>query len=173
MTANPNISNNYQDAFLSQLSYDDKDRNGKLYEVGDVIEDDAGSQYTLIDISPTSSSDYQAYAFRDESTGNIIISNRGTSSISDLSADTQIGLDNLPDQVNDAVIFSGRVAELVKQTNPNFTVSDIHQTGHSLGGGIAQLMALMNNSTATTFNAPPVSHLINNLHDQYPLRVLF
>jgi len=171
---NPNISNNYQDAFLSNIAYESQVvENGVTIPLkeGNTIHDDFGKSYTVFAVPDANTSDYQAYAFKDEESGKITIAHRGTESFKDAKADINIGLGILPGQVDDAVKFQNQVLAKAKSQSSDpdsIKLSSINQTGHSLGGGIAELLAVMNDGTATAFNAPKVSHLLDNLKEKYP-----
>ena len=164
---NTDISSYYQESFLSKLVYAD-DTTLPEIKVGVPLKDTfSGNNYRVIK-SVDSTSGYQGYAFQNTTTGEVIISHRGTESAKDWFADAQIGVNAVPDQVKDAIEFNKAViAQLNTESQTSVDPSTIKQTGHSLGGGIAQIVSVMNNSQAVTFNAPIVGHLLNDLDDEY------
>jgi hypothetical protein len=94
-----------------------------------------------------------------------VVAFRGSQEREDwLDADVSIGAGNLPiDQVGDAFAFFNRAREvLVKQGAKRVVV-----TGHSLGGGLTQVVAGRVKSSpviGVTFNAPGMAGLRSQVH---------
>lgn len=129
---------------------------------------------------------FAAAAYKNTSTGEIVISYRGTEQTQsqDIWNDIQIGLGQLPNQFAAAWEFY----QYIKEQNPN---KNITITGHSSGGALAELIGAMaedlnntgiehSNYIATyAFNPPGTSHLLpdvrnfvyNYLVNLYPERL--
>ena len=94
-----------------------------------------------------------ATAFRDTTTGQIVISLRGTDDLKDLTgADLALALQNLPDQYREA-------AQFFKDIQDNYG-NDIVVTGHSLGAALAQLLGAAEGVTAYGYNGPGVLEIL-------------
>lgn len=79
---------------------------------------------------------------------------RGTDEVADWDCNVQMA-DGIPtDQAQDALDFADTVGEL-KTTDPALAGKDVDQiyTGHSLGGGLAEIAAAANDGEGYTFNA--------------------
>ncbi len=103
----------------------------------------------------------------------VIIAYRGTDSFLDIAIDDiQIFINKVPSQKTGAINFYDKIVGLTDIINEHTTIT---LTGHSLGGALAQLVAVEKNATAVTFNAPgmaiqaetSVANVINyvNLND--------
>ncbi len=122
--------------------------------------------WTRLDIplaSDAINSGYYGAAFQDNLTGEIVIAHRGTepNKMTDLKADFQMGVSQLPDQYQFARNFYDQVANANKGAL-------ISTTGHSLGGSLAQLLAAEKNLNAVTFNPYGTRDLIPALNNCYP-----
>ena len=96
---------------------------------------------------------FQAVAYKNTSTKEIIIAYRGTDSLLDaIYSDAQIAFNLTPQQVNPAIQFYDDIYNNFKEEG--YTISI---TGHSLGGALAQYVAAQKQVSAVTFNAPGVS----------------
>ena len=111
-----------------------------------------------VPIKQYANADFFARAYRNIMNGAIVIAFRGSDGIQDWVTDNlEILFNFYPDQMVDALTF---VADVMEDN----VGADITLTGHSLGGGIAQLVAayymhLQDNSVVLptiTFNAPGV-----------------
>jgi len=117
---------------------------------------------------PTASSGFEAAAFGNgvsiaEST-NIVISFAGTAAVNDwIHGNIPLALGDLSDQLRQAADYYLSV----KASAP--TDATISFTGHSLGGGLASLMAVMFNESAFTFDQAPFrnSALTYTTTDEY------
>ena len=89
------------------------------------------------------SSGLQARVFRKSSTGEHVIAYKG----SDLVADLRIVCEGIPRQAYDAM----RMTEAWRRTLSGKKVTLV---GHSLGGGIAQIVGISQDIRFVTFNAP-------------------
>ncbi len=160
---NSNTPLYYPEAFLSRQSYEDLITKEKL------ITDNFNNYYTVIAISDLSFCNYRSYAFLDSSK-NIIIAHKGSEKLPpvNFSNDTEINLSILPMQFHDAMKFNNQIVKQIKKINANFDASQIHHTGHPSGGTIANIMAVVNNATTTSFNAPISYHLLADLKSHYP-----
>jgi hypothetical protein len=88
----------------------------------------------------------------------IIISIRGTSSATDVMSDIKLGIGIGP---NAAGPIFRLVEKVVKNFGHNYNVTLV---GHSLGGGIAQLVGFWAQVPYVTFNAPGMNHVKNASH---------
>lgn len=77
--------------------------------------------------------------------------------LSDLGADLRIGLRILPNQASSARKMV-RVAKGIAQGRR------VSVTGHSLGGGLAQVMGVWEEVPFVTFNAPAMKHVVKAAH---------
>jgi hypothetical protein len=73
--------------------------------------------------------------------------------VSDLSADLRIGLRILPNQTSSA-------REMVRAAKAIAGPRRVSVTGHSLGGGLAQVMGVWEEVPFVTFNAPAMKHVV-------------
>jgi len=103
---------------------------------------------------------YAGCAIIDESNKTITISHRGTSltDIRDLYADAKLASRDVTGQYNSAKSFINCVKE--KYINYNFI-----QTGHSLGGAIAQLAGNEYGDKTVTFDAPGIGIIVKIKND--------
>lgn len=129
----------------------------------------APAGWQLIQESPTDAGNagsvngYYGAAFRNETTGEVVVANRGSRMsgeglVQDWgTSDVQIARQN-PNNVPAAFGDSERFAASVQTNNPDSAVSF---TGHSLGGGEAQIQAARLGGRAVTFGAPGVSFALD------------
>ena len=85
-----------------------------------------------------------------------IVAYRGTESWEDIKADLNIGVGNVPDQFVPAM-------ELFEKAQQVKSLSKIIVTGHSLGGGLAQLVSANKVALGVTFNAPGMAAMSKKL----------
>ncbi len=111
------------------------------------------SEYGWVEIPGThrsiNASGFEALAFRRGS--EIVISYAGTNDkdiFGDLATDAALGMGNICDQLRQAADYYLQI----KGVNANATITF---TGHSLGGGLASLMAVFFGESATTFDQAP------------------
>ncbi|PGN51208.1 lipase [Bacillus cereus] len=122
----------------------------------------------LVDHKVDENTGFAAYAFKDKTTGEIVISYVGTEDGTDAKTDGEIGIHNitgankiaLGDWNEDLAVKQYDQGDLfymkIRQNNPD---TEISVTGHSLGGGIADTVALRHredNIEALTLNPAPV-----------------
>ncbi len=111
------------------------------WEVITDIKDTKGGLYST-------RSGMQAVAYRNNKTGEIAIAYRGTDSGLDFAnSDAPIFFEATPMQLKAAQNF-------YKNVKDAYPEAEITLTGHSLGGGLAQVVASENGLSAATFNAP-------------------
>jgi hypothetical protein len=96
---------------------------------------------------PTSLS-FEASAFQNAATGEIVISFAGTVQLTDWIANLSLGAGFSSSQLEQAALYYLQV----KEANPTATISF---TGHSLGGGLAALMGVLFDKQAVTFDQAP------------------
>lgn len=95
---------------------------------------------------------FQAVAYKNEITKEIVIAYRGTDSLLDgIISDVQIAFNLTPQQTSPAIEFYNKIATSV--SGEGYTIS---ATGHSLGGALAQYVAAVVGISAVTFNAPGI-----------------
>lgn len=105
---------------------------------------------------PTDSG-FEAVAFQNAATGAIVISYAGTYDkdlLGDVAADSALVAGLASSQLYQAAEYYMKV----KASNPT---ANITFTGHSLGGGLASLMAVFFNETALTFDQAPFRNSAN------------
>ncbi|MDT8388715.1 MAG: calcium-binding protein [Thiogranum sp.] len=117
--------------------------------------------------NPTLTSGFFAQALRKTGTNEIVLVFRGTegaSDLGDLAADLALTLDSDHPQFLDALEFGLRVKQQVDQLSLSLsgTEFNVTVTGHSLGGGLAQLTADVFGWGGMTFEAPGVGQLTDN-----------
>ena len=130
---------------------------GLLSEIGDVVL--LTDSETLPETSGVGeAASFYAAAYQDSS-GNIVISYRGTDDpLSDAFTGWVTGAGYLSAQARLAAEFYYQV----QQANPEATIT---LTGHSLGGGLAGLMARLTGSTAYIFDNMPFELSAENAHE--------
>ncbi|MFZ5510307.1 MAG: hypothetical protein ACOZCP_09645, partial [Pseudomonadota bacterium] len=84
---------------------------------------------------------FAAFAFKNETTGEVIVAYRGTDGLSDLAADTGILTGKWDPQFQQGMDFLGRVRSNTDLFPRGYDPSKLLVTGHSLGGAIAQVVA--------------------------------
>ena len=111
---------------------------------------------------------FEASAFQNTATNEIVISYAGTAQLTDWIANVALGLGFNAEQLNQAALYYLQI----KATNPDATISF---TGHSLGGGLAALMGVFFDNKAITFDQAPFANsasisirdsLVTYLHGQ-------
>ena len=113
-------------------------------------------------------SGYDVRVYINEKTQEIIISHRGSEASSLkrflqdwVNADGGIALGSGPKaQIKDATAYNEIIQKLIKEKYPNYTVT---QTGHSLGGFIAQVIGAKNGQNTVTFDSPGAKEYIDKL----------
>lgn len=91
---------------------------------------------------------FEASAFQNTTTGEIVISYAGTAQLTDWIANVALGLGFNAEQLNQAALYYLQI----RATNPNATISF---TGHSLGGGLAALLGVFFDEKTVTFDQAP------------------
>lgn len=104
--------------------------------------------------SITGDNGFQAAAFRNTTTGQIIISYRGTDDLKDVVSDIQLGLD-IKNSYYDSQIKQS--FDFYNSVTQEFGKDKVSLTGHSLGGNLAQIVGAKNQVETNTFNAPGVT----------------
>ena len=124
-----------KDALLSQFSV-------LAYKSADFLSDPANlpigwSMKLANDKSPP----FAAFAFKNDTTGEVIIAYRGTDGIKDASADAAILAGTWDSQFKQGLDFAKSVRDNQSIFPDGPETSKIFVTGHSLGGAIAQIVA--------------------------------
>ncbi len=142
--------------------------NGETIEIN-------GTTYTCINSVSNSNNGYQGFAYKNNSTGNIIVVHAGSNDLSKFSnwftnetfndwikTDGQLVTDTIPSQFYSAKNFLESVISNNQQSN-------ISQTGQSLGGTLAQLCGVLDefkNIDTKTFNPLGTIDLFDDLQSQ-------
>ena len=142
--------------------------NGETIEIN-------GDTYTCINSVSNSNNGYQGFAYKNNSTGNIIVVHAGSNDLSKISnwftnetfndwikTDGQLATDTIPSQFYSAKNFLENVISSNQQSN-------ISQTGQSLGGTLAQLCGVLDefkNIDTKTFNPLGTIDLFDDLQSQ-------
>ena len=106
---------------------------------------------------------FYATAYVHDNRKEMIVAYRGTDDVSDAITDVDILLGKYPNQA----VHAEAALKLWRQRFK--TVQSVWLTGHSLGGGLASLMADAHNLPAVTFNAPGMSR--SSIPDWVPIGV--
>lgn len=142
----------------ASLCVDTYNKNNQLKIGNKVHVGEDGSEYTVIAIRENKINGFFGVAFQDNN-GDIIMSYRGTNEIKDLASIISAGFGvNLPSQYYDADEFYNKIIN-----DPRFSRSEIKLIGHSLGGGLAALIAAKYDKYAELFNSFGVKQLIGNI----------
>lgn len=107
-------------------------------------------------------SGFQASAYFNPQTGQLVVAYAGTDpgQSGDIKNDLQIGLGQIPGQVPQAQQFyNAAVTAANSQAVPGQSVSS-SITGHSLGGGLAQIIGAQQGVPTVTFNAPGMDGVV-------------
>lgn len=104
--------------------------------------------YRLLMESKNNLLGYKGYALTKDGKSAIII-HRGTDEASDIMANLQIFLKEIPHQLLEA-------KKLTKSVIDKYDIDIVTHVGHSLGGAIAQLMAVESNAKAVSFDSPGI-----------------
>ncbi|KKB96164.1 hypothetical protein SZ25_00747 [Candidatus Arcanobacter lacustris] len=138
-------------ATLSDAVYDNPLENKPQGGYADKIP--GGYQYIKASGEAESSEGYFGAAFKNGNT--VVIAHRGTNSFSDLDDDHALFVGKkLPDQIKKAEHFTNKI-----RAQYGNDVEIIH-TGHSLGGAVAQVMALMTNTRGVSFDNPGIKWIV-------------
>jgi hypothetical protein len=132
-------------AFLSGNSYDLKS--------GDISVKNGDDTFEVIARSAPSRTGFFGAAYRNEADNHIIIAYRGTQDLADGIADAGMVATRLNLQAIESEVFTAQVILQARLNSSQGTPADITVTGHSLGGGLAQLNAERYHLQGETFNA--------------------
>lgn len=146
----------FSDKMLYEMSVSEAYKlNGKIR--GREYTTEKGEKYTVVDIQHDTQTGFDAMAVKDQA-GNVMIVYGGTdmnNGNQDVMTDVQIAATYVngltPAQINQAKEFRNRVVA----QNPG---ADITLTGHSLGGGLSNAVALESGDKAINFNPAPLPY---------------
>lgn len=132
-------------AFFSDLSYDLPPFQTRV-EFG-------GHRFDVVARSEDPNTGFFAAAFRDTRDGHTIIAFRGTNDLPDVLVDAGMVATRLNAQAIESEVFTAKVIQKVTAHRSDDAPMDISVTGHSLGGGLAQLNAERFALKGESFNA--------------------
>ena len=114
------------------------------------------------DISLEVKNPYFGRAYYNPNSKELIIGHRGSDEINDwIGANKDFAFTNWNQQFADATNFSDFAKQFINDKHPNHKYTT-YQTGHSLGGGIAQISAAKSGDFAVSYDGPPVGEIIKN-----------
>lgn len=123
-----------KDALLSQFSV-------LAYESKESLNNPANLPSGWVLVADEVASPFAAFAFRNETTGEVVVAYRGTDGLSDLAADTGILIGGWDTQFQRGMDFLARLRSNTNVFPDGYDPSKLLVTGHSLGGAIAQVVA--------------------------------
>lgn len=97
-------------------------------------------------------SGFEAVTFKNNTTGEIVISFAGTNDPADWATNFSLATGFNAQQLKEAAAYYLTVLTTVANSNPNAWITF---TGHSLGGGLAALMSVFFDKGAVTFDQAP------------------
>ncbi|MDO4642168.1 MAG: DUF2974 domain-containing protein, partial [Neisseria sp.] len=143
---------NKQDfALLSAHVYGDMD--GKLVLNKNREIDLNGITYRVVKQSENKVNGYFGAIYQRLDTKDLITVHRGSQDIADVKTDMLMARDHINRQYKDAEELTNYAISLTESSNPQFKNARIYQTGHSLGGSVAELCGNNFNQQTHTFNA--------------------
>lgn len=139
------------DTLLTTKDY--LDLSTEAYDNGLETSQQSTEGWNIIGQSQNDQTGYAAVAYQAPD-GSIVIAHRGTDGLKDLGSDLSIGRQNLPAQFDDADNFTQEIMS-------EFGDEVVH-TGHSLGGGLAQLVGHKYGTESIAFDPPGMVEVIEN-----------
>ncbi len=102
---------------------------------------------------------YYGVLYKNTTTGEFVLANRGTefTSADDLIADFKLGIGVLPAQYESAKAFYNEVTEEYGNS------INLSLTGHSLGGALASMLSVITGFKATVLDSPGMRHLLSDM----------
>jgi hypothetical protein len=110
----------------------------------------------------STTSGFYGVAYRNPQTNEIAVAYRGTDGMSDMSTNTTFLNGRWNQQFTDAAKFTAAVKDLTAGVDARFPGATLITTGHSLGDGIAQVMAKMFSLDGTGFEGPGANLVVQN-----------
>jgi Ca2+-binding RTX toxin-like protein len=121
-----------------------------------------GVTWEYVDKSNVTTSGFYGVAYRNPQTNEIAIGYRGTDGMSDLSANITFANGGWNPQFTDAAKFTADVKALTVGDGAIYQGAKMLTTGHSLGDGIAQIMAKMFSLDGSGFEGPGAASVVQN-----------
>jgi hypothetical protein len=110
----------------------------------------------------STTSGFYGVAYRNPQTNEIAVAYRGTDGMSDMNANTTFVNGGWNPQFTHAAKFTADVKALTVGDGARYQGAKMLTTGHSLGDGIAQMMAKMFNLDGTGFEGPGANRVVQN-----------
>jgi WXG100 family type VII secretion target len=122
-------------------------------------------EWQKLDISVESDEGYQANAYYNPKTGEVVIAHRGTDNWEDTDDDAAIYFESVPDQFEDSRKFTQDVKDELARRG--ITDYEMVHTGHSLGAVLADLNAAQDGTRAYTFENPGTAEILQTQGVKY------
>jgi Ca2+-binding RTX toxin-like protein len=123
----------------------------------------SGGTWQYVDQSKASSSGFFGVAYYNAQTGQIAVSYRGTDGINDMTnANTTFATGDWSQQFTEAAKFTADIKTLTTGQGTRYPGATLLTTGHSLGDGIAQIMAKMFSLDGAGFEGPGAALVVSN-----------
>jgi Ca2+-binding RTX toxin-like protein len=119
-----------------------------------------GSWTRVGDPHPTASG-FFAVTYHNAETNLMVVSIRGTNGTSDLKADSTFATGGWNQQFTDAAAYTRQVQDLIAK-DARYQGATLLTTGHSLGGGISQIIGKMFGLDGSGYEAPGASSVTDN-----------
>jgi Ca2+-binding RTX toxin-like protein len=121
-----------------------------------------GSWARVGDPQPTASG-FFGVAYYNSETKQVVVSFRGTDGKGDLSADKNFATGGWSPQFTDAAAYTKQVKDIIARDPKSYPGgATMLTTGHSLGGGISQIIAKMFGLDGSSYEAPGASDVTDN-----------
>lgn len=158
------------DAYFAAAVYNDPANGINPIAIDNVYTAPSGSSWRVVYVSDQGifansgfgNNGFYGAMLRNDQTGELMFALRGTepSTYQDLFNDAQM-TNGLPNQYFDAQNFFSQAIAFATQSG--YATNQVMVVGHSMGGSLAQLLAVKNDVYADTFNPYGVGNIVGNL----------